>query len=303
MPGQRGCVPSPPSQVSISPRAASISSAPRDFENTGLIEVSIRAQDKGSVTPWLKANLKAGNTLYISQAMGEFVIHPTKAKKVFIAGGSGITPIRSMLKENIDSAWLKDAHLFFYLKRPEDAIFAADLYQLSKKGLQVHHIFTEQQGRFSMEHLSKQISESDLSAHEYYICGPGNMITDCSTSLSEAGINQTQIHSEFFGAKPAAPIQGLADDDAHEFIQVDYLDSRKQVQFTSGTVTKTLLELAEEEGLKPVSGCRMGVCHQCICTKKQGRVFNTKTQTISDSGTEDIQLCLSVPMGPVELQL
>ena len=75
------------------------------------------------------------------------------------------------------------------------------------------------------------------------------------------------------------------------------------MKFTSGTVKKTLLELAEEEGLTPVSGCRQGICHQCICKKKQGRVYNTKTQEYSDSGPEEIQLCLSVPVGTVELEL
>jgi hypothetical protein len=61
--------------------------------------------------------------------------------------------------------------------------------------------------------------------------------------------------------------------------------------------------MAESEGLKPISGCRTGVCHQCICKKKQGRVFNIKTKKYSDSGSEEIQLCLSVPVGHVELEL
>ncbi|WP_156499396.1 2Fe-2S iron-sulfur cluster-binding protein, partial [Oleiphilus sp. HI0061] len=65
----------------------------------------------------------------------------------------------------------------------------------------------------------------------------------------------------------------------------------------------TLLEISENQGLKPVAGCRMGVCHQCICKKKTGRVFNTRTQQYSDTGEEEIQLCVSVPVGKVELEL
>ena len=84
---------------------------------------------------------------------------------------------------------------------------------------------------------------------------------------------------------------------------IDYLNSKKQVQFKPNGLPQTLLDLAEQEGLKPVSGCRIGVCHQCICNKKQGRVYNTKTKQYSDTGAEEIQLCLSVPVGHVELEL
>ena len=66
---------------------------------------------------------------------------------------------------------------------------------------------------------------------------------------------------------------------------------------------QTLLDVAEQAGLKPVSGCRIGVCHQCICKKESGVVFNTKTGTYSDTGSEDIQLCISVAASDLILDL
>tara|TARA_R110002167_G_scaffold199033_4_gene402213 strand:- start:33 stop:1184 length:1152 start_codon:yes stop_codon:yes gene_type:complete len=282
-------------------RTFSISSAPRDFQDTGFIEVTIRAQDKGSVTPWLRDNLKKGDYVYLSEAMGEFCLSTDHHKKVFIAGGSGITPIRSMLNEYRDADWLKDAHLFFYLRNQDEAFFKADLERLKENGLTIHLMYSDEIGFFSLDQLTNGISSNTLKNTDYYICGPSQMIELCSSSLKDAGITPSNIHFEYFGKAPVK-IE-LSSNEENEFIQVDYLDSRKQIKFTSGTVTKTLLELAEEEGLRPVSGCRMGICHQCICKKKQGRVFNTKTQTYSDSGAEDIQLCISVPVGNVELEL
>tara|TARA_R110001592_G_scaffold288331_4_gene557355 strand:+ start:13266 stop:14429 length:1164 start_codon:yes stop_codon:yes gene_type:complete len=286
-------------------RAFSISSAPRDFQETGFIEVTIRAQDQGSVTPWLRDQLHPGDFVYLSEAMGDFCLNADHHKKVFIAAGSGITPIRAMLNEHRDSDWLKDAHLFFYLTNKEDAFFTKDLKILQEKGLNLHMVYTEDAGRFSItqleEKLSKQNPIPSIKDLDYYVCGPGKMIESCTSLLVGAGIDKANIHFEYFGKAPVKMDSNTSDD--HEFIQVDYLNSRKQAKFTSGTVRKTLLELAEEEGLKPVSGCRMGICHQCICKKKQGRVFNTKTQEYSDSGAEDIQLCLSIPVGTVELEL
>jgi ferredoxin-NADP reductase len=282
-------------------RPFSISSAPRDFEETGFIQVTIRVQDKGSVTPWLRDNLKKRDYVYLSEAMGEFCLGSASHKKVFIAGGSGVTPIRSMLNDYRDSDWLKDAHLFFYLRNQDELFFKEDLERLQQKGLNVHLMFSDEIGFFSIEQLTSELASNNLDATDYYICGPGQMIELCTSSIESAGVNSSNIHFEYFGKAPVKI--DLDPNQNNEFIEVNYLDSRKQTKFTSGTVTKTLLELAEEEGLKPVSGCRMGICHQCICKKTQGRVFNTKTQEYSDSGAEEIQLCISIPVGAVELEL
>ncbi|MFT6029589.1 MAG: ferredoxin-NADP reductase [Oleiphilaceae bacterium] len=282
-------------------RPFSISSAPRDFQETGFIEVTIRVQDNGSVTPWLRDNLKKRDYVYLSEAMGEFCLGSAHHQKVFIAGGSGITPIRSMLNDYRDSDWLKDAHLFFYLRNQDELFFKKDLERLQQKGMNVHLMFADEIGFFSIEQLTSELGSNNLDATDYYICGPGQMIELCTSSIESAGVNSSNIHFEYFGKAPIKIDINTSDD--NEFIQVDYLNSRKQVKFTCGTVRKTLLELAEEEGLKPVSGCRMGICHQCICKKKQGRVFNTKTQEYSDSGAEEIQLCISIPVGAVELEL
>ena len=282
-------------------RTFSISSAPRDFQETGFIEVTIRAQEHGSMTPWLRGNLKNGDYIYLSDAMGDFCLRSDHHKKVFIAGGSGVTPIRSILNEHRDDAWLKDAHLFFYLRNQDETFFKKDLERLKEKDLNLHLMYSDDIGFFSLEQLTTGLKSNDLASTEFYICGPGQMIELCSTTLTSESVSTANIHFEYFGKAPVKLALNSTNDG--EFIHVDYLDSRKQVKFTSGTVSKTLLELAEDEGLRPVSGCRMGICHQCICKKKQGRVYNTKTQEYSDSGAEDIQLCLSIPVGDVELEL
>ena len=83
-------------------RFFSISSSPEHYARTGLIELSIKIQDKGRITPWLanyKNNNHFKNFVSISKAQGDFVLSTTSQPQLWIAGGSGITPFRSMLQQ------------------------------------------------------------------------------------------------------------------------------------------------------------------------------------------------------------
>jgi ferredoxin len=66
---------------------------------------------------------------------------------------------------------------------------------------------------------------------------------------------------------------------------------------------RPLLEQAEAAGLTPVSGCRMGICHSCTRRKTRGAVRNLITGAVSSAEEEDVQICVSVPVGDVDLAL
>ena len=66
---------------------------------------------------------------------------------------------------------------------------------------------------------------------------------------------------------------------------------------------RSLLEQAEEAGLQPESGCRMGICHTCSCTKRAGSVRNLLTGEVSDTEDEQIQICISAPVGDVAIEI
>ena len=121
------------------------------------------------------------------------------------------------------------------------------------------------------------------------------MIQQARKVLADAGIEKEQINFEFFGAAP------IEMENSEQGV-VSFQASEKTV-ISDKEKTLTLLEQAEEQGITPVSGCRIGVCHQCICKKKSGVVFNTRTQEYSDTGSEEIQLCISVAQGDVVLDL
>ena len=66
---------------------------------------------------------------------------------------------------------------------------------------------------------------------------------------------------------------------------------------------RPLLAQAEAAGLTPESGCRMGICHSCTRRKTRGAVKNLTTGAVSTADDEDVQICVSVPVGDVELAL
>ncbi len=66
---------------------------------------------------------------------------------------------------------------------------------------------------------------------------------------------------------------------------------------------RSLLEQAESAGLSPANGCRMGICHTCTRRKTSGAVKNLITGAVSTADEEDVQICVTAPVGDVELAL
>ncbi len=115
------------------------------------------------------------------------------------------------------------------------------------------------------------------------------------TLLLKNQVPLSSIFFEYFGP----PSSQAADKHAGT---VTFLNENN-VLLTQECTNETLLDLAENAGLNPVTGCRIGICHQCICKKERGTVFNTLTKEYSDTGAEEVQLCISVAVGDVELNL
>ena len=280
-------------------RYFSISSSPAYFSKTGLFELSIRIQSHGKITPWLPKALKAGSIVNISSAKGDFTLNPEHASVCMIAGGSGITPFRAMLQQiSLSSnklAAAQDITLLYYARSSEHFLFENEFNAFAKQNSKFHLKLMDSEllGNISAAHIS--LMEQLNSQTHFYICGPSPMITQGRQILRDLNVSNDNVHYEFFGPEP------LSTNIKNNEAQVLFSRSNKQSVSTSNN--QTLLELAEANNLKPVSGCRIGVCHQCICQKKSGVVYNSKTKTYSDTGAQEIQLCISVPVNDVVLDL
>ena len=277
-------------------RCFSISSCPTAFLDQGTIELTIRVQENGLITPRLRQLLKPGQFVGISNAQGEFTIKDSDTNLLLIAGGSGITPFRSMLQEASHNAPSQNIKLLYYAPNQDLHLFQREFERLraNHSQLDVTFISTSRSGRLCEEHLKEYCP--DFKSRQIYLCGPSGMIQSALKILQEHSIAKERIFFEYFGAapidKPDTEIGGRV-----------YFSNSQQSISSSPQTPQSLLSLAEESGLQPQSGCRMGLCGQCVCTKKSGVVFNTKTGRQSDDRREEIKLCISVPMGDVTLDL
>lgn len=278
-------------------RTFSLSHAPSHWQQTGLLELTIQTQTDGTVTPQLPKRLLVGTRIRISAAQGQFKAPAAGQSALMIAGGSGITPIRAMLHEIALTRPEQDITLMYYNEN-RAPLFEPEwlALQASMPHFKAIMIDTAQSGLINPQQLLTHCP--DLCQREVLVCGPPGLMAAASQQLMALGLNPRQLHQESFGqpnrAKSAAP---KADQDP---VEVYFANSEKSIQSQG---QQTLLHLAEQANTQPNSGCRAGICHQCTCRKLKGLVYNTLTQQHSDTGPEDIQLCVSVPVGPVSLEL
>jgi ferredoxin-NADP reductase len=272
-------------------RIFSISSAPLLYKTHRIIELTIQKQAKGRMTPWYRSGLKVGHYVSITQAQGDFIIENPNQEFLFIAAGSGITPLLSMLEEHRSTA---NVHLMYYAK-VDKHLFNKELNKYQKLGenIKITLINSTQSGRFCQQHLEQYCP--DYVSRKCYICGPSEMIVSTEKLLLNQNVQAENIGYEYFTAKP------LSDLNINTAGKVSFKQSSLEVETNANN--QTLLELAESKGLKPITGCRMGICHQCICQKNQGVIYNTLTNTYSDTGSEEVQLCISMPVGDVSINL
>lgn len=264
----------------------------------GLIELTVKAHGGGFVSKHLKQNLGVGTTVGLSQAEGSFALPEARPSRVLlISGGSGITPVMAMLRTLIDEGHTAPITFLHYSNAAKDQIYATELAEIAAKhpNVQLLRGYAETQqggeleGLFCREHLN---AVPDYAEAQAFLCGPPGMMKAVQKLWADEGVAE-RLHVEHFSAAPVVVDAGHAEGDVR-FVRSERLAKN------SGA---TLLDQAEAAGLKPESGCRMGICHACTCRKASGQVRDTRTGEISDAGEADIQICVSVPVGTVTLDI
>jgi stearoyl-CoA 9-desaturase NADPH oxidoreductase len=265
----------------------------------GTIELTVSTHPEGKVSRHLRDHARPGIIVGLSQAQGEFVLPETRPRRVLlISGGSGITPVMAMLRTLCDEGLADTGEVGFlnYARSPELALYGAELEELANRhaGVRVARGFTRGDaralsGRFSREHLRAVIAEHADAAT--FVCGPPALIDAVRSAWAEDGLPEPAVET-------FTPTM-LSFDTAEAVGTVSFQASGSEAA-NSGLA---LLEQAEDAGLTPDHGCRMGICNTCSCRKTAGTVRNVLTGALSSAGEEQIRICVSVPVGDVALDL
>lgn len=254
-----------------------------DVTAQGEIRLGIKVQGLVSSAAQL---LHVGDSLEISQAQGDFVLHQGQQPALLIASGSGITAIYSLLQQAIAQN-LKEIHVV-YFNRAE--VFHQDMQALAEQYPQVkYHFFNtaEKKQHLSTELLAELVP--DFQTMQAYACGHHTMMRQAKDIYEQCNA-ASNFHQEFF-----QPVQIEQSSEAQPI-----MFRRAQRDFIA---TTNLLSSAEEAGLRPQHGCRMGVCNRCSCTKVSGVTQNLLTGEIDDQPNRAIKLCVSQALSPVTIDL
>ena len=228
--------------------------------------------------------------MHLSQAEGEFTLPSILPRNLLmVSGGSGITPLMSMLRTLVDFRYEGRMTFLHYARTPEETIFAEELDEvagLPNVDLTVVHTRT---GAKRLNELQLRALAPKYADTLTYACGPSGLVDTLRQLYGDSEL----LHLEYFKTST---------------INADQADATGSVSFTRCAETApntgaTLLEQAENLGLRPAYGCRMGICGTCTLRKSGGTVRNVVTGAESSVPDEEIQICVSQPVGTCVVEL
>ena len=289
-------------------RPYSISSAP----GARRLELTVRNKPEGFVAPYLFNTLKVGDVLETTGPAGHFYYEPLMDGKdlVFLAGGSGITPFMSMIRDTVQRLRPLKINLIYGSRTPEDVIFKGELEKLaaSHSGFTLSLVISEPpDGYGGLKGFldSKLIAQvvGNIQGKTVYVCGPRVMNDFCVAALKELNVPGRRIRHELYGApedvskEPGWP-EGLSKDMVFE-VEVA---GKKMILAKAG---EPLLNALERSGLAVPALCRSGECSACRIRLLAGRVFGPSQAAVRESDRKAgyIHSCVSYPIDNLKVRI
>ena len=260
-------------------RCYSLSSAP---ETDALPKVTVKRVVGGKGSNWFHDVLKEGGTLDVLPPAGRFVLDEGEAPLLLFGGGSGITPMMSLIKSALKTG--KRRMRLYYANRDKvSVIFDAEFEALLAANpgrLEVVHHLDAVQGLTKSEEIA--VTLKGFETAEAYLCGPGPFMTLVETTLLGAGMPRERVRIERFEASgnDAIPVDTAAEGEVIPTeITVHFEGKPHKVPYRKGL---TILEAARGAGLNPLSSCEEGFCASCAAKRLKGKVVLAKNDIYTD---------------------
>ncbi|MEJ2169490.1 MAG: FAD-binding oxidoreductase [Desulfobacterales bacterium] len=288
-------------------RPYSISSQPNQV---GFYDITIRRVENGLVSNYLLDEIKRGDMLVGSGPAGSFYFNPLIHKKtmVCIAGGSGITPFMSMIREIVECSLDRMVYLFYGNRTAEDVIFDGELRRISERFQNINYIPVIEEPAEGYAgacgFITRDVLRSALENIEdksFFICGPQGLYDFCLPQVEDLGVPRRKIKQEMYGAPsnirdyPGWP-EGISRGDVFSV----NLRNGKQLKAEAG---ETLLSALEKNETPVPSLCRSGECSMCRVKILSGEVYQPPGVPMrkSDRQFGYVHACMSYPISDLEI--
>jgi len=253
-------------------RSYSICSSPA---RTGYVEITTKRVSQGCASIFLNDRASVGMTVEANGPFGEFCFDETQHHNVvLVAAGSGITPIMAMLRYMDDLCIRTAVTLLYCVRTSGDILFEGELADLQTrlKNLEYHVLLSEPHAGWSgpRGHINREFindTVKDPAASDFFLCGPAAFMDVSRAALIALGVKPERIRQESFGAAVQKNSQPSIGSD--EGAMVEFGRSGTTCTVRSG---QTLLEAAEEHGVRIPSSCRQGQCGTCKTRLLSGNV-------------------------------
>ncbi len=275
-------------------RCYSMSSAPVEDE----LRITVKRDRSGIVSNWINDVAAEGDHVHAAPPAGRFVLGEPRADQddlVAFAGGSGITPIMSLIRAALAGS-TRRIRLLYANRGRDSVIFADPLARLAERyadRLVVRYHYDEDGGVVTPAAVEAFATSSVAADH--YVCGPPPFMATVESTLSSAGVPKARLHLERFTVAEVPP--GVADDElvvATEDVIID-LDGKTTV--ASYRQGNTLLQTARMAGLSAPASCETGSCGTCMARVVEGSARMNNNDALDDDEVEEgwVLTCQSVP--------
>ncbi len=271
-------------------------------------EITVKRRAGGVGSGYLHDRVTPGMTLPVSAPGGAFTL-PTPQRVsaaktfIFVAAGSGITPIYGMLRAlaTLPPERRPQAQLHYSYHSPQDAIYSDALTALDPQGtwLRQWRYISSSGQRMSVAQITQAAGERAPHA-DWYLCGPTELMRAVESAAKQVGAAPERIHTErFFSPRSPAARATVAGAAA----------ARVRVAETGATLQgqpgETLLETLERHGYEADFSCRAGSCGTCRLRVMSGRVRNPNGQALTpaERSAGYVESCVAQPQGDVTIAL
>lgn len=287
-------------------RPYSLSSSPNERD---YYEITVAGIATGFVSDYLLDRVSVGDSFEANGPAGVFRYNPVVHKKssVFLAGGSGITPFMSMIRDTVEKKADREMHLIYGVRNCDVAIFHQELSDLAAEHKNFHYdLVVSEDDSFAgrkgfidvncIRELAPNYSEST-----FYLCGPQVMTDFCTKALDELNVPGRRIRREMFGSRQ---------DIQNEPGWPEELTGKETFKITVGDKTidalcsESILTSLERAGVRVNVCCRSGECSLCRVALVSGKVFMPRgvLLRLADQKFGYIHSCKAFPISDIEIR-
>lgn len=308
-------------------RSYSLCSAPK-IDND--LTVAVKVVTGGKVSTFMNNGLKEGQKIEAMPPMGNFLLDPNVENEnhyILFGGGSGITPLFSIIKTVLEKEPKSKVTLFYGNCNSKSVIFKKQLTNLetnSNGKFKMIHILSHPEktggflgfGKKSVEelvfiegriteknalNLLKEHTDLNFKNAEFYICGPEGMMNSASSALSTLAIPSSKVHREFFtekseSEKEAATVGSGNVEDFKGISKITVIYDSNEHEFEMKE-KETILDAALDSNVDPPFACMVGACTTCRAKLLEGKVHMNDSEALTEGEIKEgyILTCQSHP--------